>query len=296
MVEIIFLGTSCMQPTKKRNHPSFMLKYKTENILFDCGENVQRQMRLTGIKPAKITRLLISHWHGDHVFGIPGLMSSMGADQFAKKLYIYGPKGSKKYLEHMFKSFAAKDIIPYEVKEVKSGICFENDDFILRAEPLKHSADCIGFSFIEKERLRINIGKAEKLKLSGPILGKLQAGKDVTHNGKKIKSKDVTYLVEEKKISYIADTLPCNGANKLAKNADLLISEGTHLSEIKEKTKKAMHLTIKDAALIASENNAKKLIITHISPRYKSTAEIVKEARDHFDETIVAEDFMKVRV
>ena len=91
MVEIIFLGTSCMQPTKKRNHPSFMLSYKTENILFDCGENVQRQMRLTGIKPAKITRLLISHWHGDHVFGIPGLMSSMGADQFAKKLYIYGP-------------------------------------------------------------------------------------------------------------------------------------------------------------------------------------------------------------
>ncbi|MBT6773847.1 ribonuclease Z [Candidatus Woesearchaeota archaeon] len=296
MVEIIFLGTSCMQPTKKRNHPSFMLSYKTENILFDCGENVQRQMRLTGIKPAKVTRLLISHWHGDHVFGIPGLMSSMGADQFAKKLYIYGPKGSKKYLEHMFKSFSANDIIPYEVKEVSSGVFFENEDFQLVAEPLKHSADCVGFSFIEKERLRINVAKAKKLKLEGPILGKLQAGKDVTHDGKKIKSEDVTYQVERKKISYVADTLPCNGANKLAKDADLLISEGTHLSDIKEKTKKYMHLTIKDAALIASENNAKRLILTHISPRYKSTSEIIAEARDYFDETIVAEDFMKVIV
>ena len=296
MVEITFLGTSCMQPTKKRNHPSFMLSYKTENILFDCGENVQRQMRLTGIKPAKVTRLLISHWHGDHVFGIPGLMSSMGADQYAKKLYIYGPKGSKKYLTHLFKSFASNDIIPYEVKEVKSGVFFENDDFQLIAEPLKHSADCVGFSFIEKDRLRIKVDKAEKLGLSGPILGKLQEGKNVTHEGKKIKSSDLTYLVEGKKISYIADTLPCNGANKLAKDADLLISEGTHLSDIREKTKKYMHLTVKDAALIASENNAQKLIITHISPRYKSTSEIVSEARTYFDNTIVAEDFMKIKI
>jgi ribonuclease Z len=296
MVEIIFLGTSCMQPTKKRNHPSFMLSYKNENILFDCGENVQRQMRLTGIKPAKITRLLISHWHGDHVFGIPGLMSSMGADQYAKKLYIYGPKGSKKYLEHMFKSFASNDIIPYEIKEVKSGVCFENDDFQLTAEPLKHSADCVGFSFIEKDRLRIKVAKAEKLGLSGPILGKLQDGNDVIHEGKKIKSSDLTYLVVGKKISYVADTLPCNGANKLAENADLLISEGTHLSDIKEKTKKYMHLTVKDAALIASENNAQKLVITHISPRYKSISEIVSEARTYFDNTIVAEDFMKIKV
>jgi len=285
-----------MQPTKKRNHPSFMLSYKTENILFDCGENVQRQMRLTGIKPAKVTRLLISHWHGDHVFGIPGLMSSMGADQYAKKLYIYGPKGSKKYLTHLFKSFASNDIIPYEIKEVKSGVFFENDEFQLVAEPLKHSAECVGFSFIEKDRLRIKVAKAEKLGLSGPILGKLQEGKDVTYNGKKIKSSDLTYLVEGKKISYIADTLPCNGANKLAQNADLLISEGTHLSDIKEKTRKYMHLTVKDAALIASENNAQQLVITHISPRYKSTSEIVSEARTYFDNTIVAEDFMKIKV
>ncbi|MBU0460789.1 MAG: ribonuclease Z [Nanoarchaeota archaeon] len=296
MIELVFLGTSCMQPTKKRNHPSFMLHSKNENILFDCGENVQRQMRLTGIKPAKVTRLLISHWHGDHVFGIPGLMSAMGNDQYAKKLYIYGPKGSKTYLQHLFKSFVAKNIIDYEVKEVSSGIFFENDDFKLEAQQLNHSVDCVGFSFIEKDKRRIKVAKTEKLGLSGPILGKLQQGQDIIYKDKKIKADDVSYFVKGKKISYIADTAPCRGANLLAKDADLLVSEGTHLSEIQDKTEKYKHLTVKDAALIASKNNAQKLVITHISPRYKSTAEIVKEARDHFDNTIIAEDFMKIKV
>jgi ribonuclease Z len=296
MTEIIFLGTSCMQPTKLRNHPSFLLRYKEENILFDCGENVQRQMRIAGLKPAKITRILISHWHGDHVFGLAGLMSSMGADQFAKKLHIYGPKGTKKYLQYLFKSFSANDIIEYEAHDVSSGEIYQNDDFKIVAEKLKHSVECIGFSFIEHDRLRINVTKANKLKLTGPILGTLQQGKNIVHNGNKINYKDVTYLVEGKKISYVADTSPCKGANKLAENADLLISEGTHLSDIKEKTEKAMHLTVKDAALIASENNAKKLIITHISPRYKNTTDIVSEARTYFDNTIIAEDFMKFKV
>ena len=296
MIDLIFLGTSCMQPTKTRNHPAVLLSYKQENILFDCGENVQRQMRLVSIKPAKVTRLLISHWHGDHVFGIPGLMSAMGADQYAKKLFIYGPAGTKKYLEHLFQSFAAKGIIDYEVNEVSSGVFFENDEFKLAAEKLDHTIPCVGFSFIEKDRLRINVAKAAQLGISGPALGELQLGKNIIHKGKKINFRDLTYPVTGKKISYIADTSPCNGANFLARNADLLISEGTHLSDIRDKTEKYKHLTVKDAALIASENNAKKLIITHLSQRYKSTSEIVQEARDHFDNTIVAEDFMRIKV
>ena len=295
-MELLFLGTSCMQPTKERNHSGILLSYKKEQILMDCGEGIQRQMRLAGVKPAKTTRVLISHWHGDHVFGIPGLLSSMGADQFAKKLYIYGPKGSKAYLEHLWKSFAAKNIIEYELKEIEEGIFFENEDFTLEAQKLKHSVPCLGFSFREKERLRIDVAKANKLKLKGPILGKVQQGEDIVVEGKKIRAKDVTYTVPGKKISYIADTLPCRGANLLAENADLLISEGTHLDDIKEKTEKFMHLTVKQAGLLASENNAKKLVVTHLSTRYKSTAEIVQEARSVFDNAIVAEDFMRIIV
>ena len=296
MIEITFLGTGCMQPTEKRNHSGILLTYKGENILLDCGEGIQRQMRIAGIKLAKVTKILISHWHGDHVFGLPGLMSSIGADKPDKKIKIYGPPKTKEYIKNMFKSFAAKDIIEHEVYEIKEGKFFENEDFLLEVQPLKHSVRCIGFSFIEKEKRRINVAKAKKLGLEGPVLGELQQGKDITLNKKKIKSKDVTYVVEGKKVSYIADTVVCEGAEKLAKNCDLLISEGTHLDDIKEKTEKYMHLTVKDAAIMASENNAKKLIITHISQRYKEPSEILAEAKIYFDNVKVAEDFMKVKL
>ena len=285
-----------MQPTKERNHSGVLLSFKEENILFDCGEGTQRQMRFAGIKPAKITRLCISHWHGDHVFGIPGLLSAMGADQFSKKLKIYGPKGSKKYFEHMFQSFAAKGIVEHEVHEVTDGLAFETETFKVICAPLKHSTPCVGYSFIEKTRLRINVPKAKVLGIDGPLLGRLQDGEDIVYKGKKILSSDLTYPVSGKKITVFGDTMPCEGANRLAKDADLLISEGTHLDEIRHKTEKAMHLTVKQAALIASENNVKKLIITHISPRYKSDTDIVSEARDHFNNSIVAKDFMKVKV
>ena len=295
-MEITFLGTSCMQPTKERNHSGVLLSYNKENILFDCGEGTQRQMRVAGIKPAKTTRLCISHWHGDHVFGIPGLLSAMGADQYSEKLHIYGPKGSKKYMEHLLQSFAAKGIVDHEVKEVSSGIVFETDEFTLVCEPLKHSTPCVGYSLIEKTKFRIDVAKAKKLGLEGHILGKLQQGEDVVHLGRKIMAGEVTYAVPGKKVTVFGDTMPCEGADKLAKDADLLISEGTHLDEIRHKTEKAMHLTVKQAALIASENNVKKLIITHISPRYKSDADIISEARDYFDNSVVAKDFMKVKV
>lgn len=296
MIEIIFLGTGCMQPTKTRNHSGILLSYKGENILFDCGEGIQRQMRIAGIKPAKITKLLISHWHGDHVFGIPGLMSSMGADKTGALLKIYGPPGTKKYLSYLFKSFAAKEIIDYEVKEIKPGVFFENEEFALEAHALKHSVPCFGFSFKEQDKRKIKIDLARKLGLDGPILGKLQSGKTIVHQGRRIKPDDVSYVVEGKKISYIADTVLCEGAEKLAKNADLLISEGTHLDEIKEKTEKYMHLTVKQAALIASENNAQKLVITHLSRRYKEPSEALAEAKTYFNNSVVAEDFMKIEV
>ena len=300
MVEITFLGTGCMQPTKTRNHAGVLLNYKKENILFDCGEGIQRQMRIAGVKPAKITRLCITHWHGDHVFGIPGLLSSMGADRTGQEeeqvLHIYGPKGSKVYLANMMKSFAAKDIIPFEVHEVVSGKAYDGEDFVLEVQKLEHSVPCVGYSFREKDKLRIDVVKAKKLGLEGPILGKLQQGQDVTVKGKKIKAKDVTYATQGKKISYVTDTIPCKGADILAKDADLLICEGTHLDEIREKSEKSRHMTVRQAALIASENNVQKLVITHISQRYKEPSEKREEAQTYFDNAIVAEDFMKINV
>ncbi len=296
-MELTFLGTGCMQPTKTRNHAGVLLQHTKEFILFDCGEAIQRQMRVAGVKPAKITRLCISHWHGDHVFGIPGLMSSMGADQFAKKLHIYGPKGTKKYFEHMFKFFAAKDIIEYEVHEVSSGVFFENDDFTLSAESLEHSVPCVGFKLQEKPKRKIDMKQAKKFGLSEGIeLGKLQQGKSVVVNGKTISPDDVSTVVEGKSVAYVTDTQDCDGARKLAENTDVLILEGTLLDNLKKNAIKTKHLTVKQAALIASESGVDKLIITHISQRYKSDSEIIEEAQSYFPNSVVAHDFMKERI
>lgn len=285
-----------MQPTKLRNHAGVLLQHGTEHILFDCGEGIQRQMRMAGVKPAKITKLCISHFHGDHVFGIPGLLSSMGADQFASKLQIYGPKGTKQYLQNFLEAFAAKDIIEHEVHEVASGIIFEGETFTIEARPLKHSVPCIGYRFQEKDKRRIQVTKTEKLGLQGPLLGRLQEGKNVEWKGKVIKAEDVTYLVPGKSVSYVTDTALCNGAVALAKDVDVLIIEGTLLDNLWANAKKSLHLTVKQAALIASENNVQKLVITHISQRYKTNNEIIEEAQSYFAGAIVAEDFMKIKV
>ncbi|MFH1395942.1 MAG: ribonuclease Z [archaeon] len=295
MVQVTFLGTSSMQPTKQRNHTSILLNYKSENILFDCGEGTQRQLRLAGIKPSKITRICISHWHGDHVLGIPGLISTMGTDQFAKKLHVYGPSGSKKYMDYMLKAFFSVDVIDFEVHEVNSGIIYESDDFLLSTESLKHSSACQGYAFVEKDRLKINTAKAKKLGLKeGPIMGKLQAGKNIVIDGKKILAKDVTYNVKGKKFAYVADTRPCDGANILAENADLLVTESSYHSNEQQKAREYLHLTAKEAALIASNAGAKKLILIHPSLRYKDVNVLVEDALECFPDVIFAEDLMKV--
>jgi len=284
-----------MQPTKERNHTSILLTYKSENILFDCGEGTQRQLRLAGIKPSKITRICVSHWHGDHVLGIPGLISTMGTDQFAKKLHIYGPKGSKKYMSYMLKAFLSVGIIDFEIHEVSSGVICDTKDFYLTTEPLKHNSICLGYSFIEKDRLRINTIKAKKLGLKeGPIMGKLQAGKNVIVNGKKILVKDVTYQVKGKKFAYVADTRPCDGANILAENADMLVIESSYHSNEQNKAREYKHLTAEEAALIASNAGVQKLVLTHPSLRYKDVNILVEEALQYFPDVTFAEDLMKI--
>jgi len=284
-------------PTKTRNLAGVLLSYKAENILFDVGEGTQRQLKIAGVKPGKVTKILISHWHGDHVLGLPGLLQTFMASQYHGTLEIYGPRGSKKYFENMMKGFAVKEIVEYKLKEVGSGKFFETNDFYLEALPMKHGAPCLGFAFVEKERRRIDMKKAKKLGLiEGPLLGKLQKGQTITLKGKKIKPDEVSDVVEGKKIVYVTDTEPCDNIVKLAKGADLLIMEATYSSQLQEKAEEYGHLTAKEAGMLANQAGVKKLILTHFSQRYKNVKELEEDARQVFDDTEAAEDFMKVRL
>jgi len=295
-IPITFLGTSQAIPTEKRNHTAVLLKYRDETILIDCGEGTQRQFRKVHLNPCKITRILITHWHGDHVLGLPGLFQTLALSNYPKTLHIYGPRGTKRFINEIYKMFLFAGKLKIEVKEV-NGKFFENNDFYLEATPLKHGAGVNGYSFIEKDKIRLDKNKLRKLKIKGKIISDLQKGEDIVWQGRKIKAKDITYLQKGKKITFLWDTVLFENCYKAAKNSDLLISESNFTEKEAELAREYKHLTAKQAAQIAKKSKVKKLILTHLSQRYENNENIIlNEAKKVFKNTILAEDLMKVEV
>lgn len=291
-MKITFLGTGSMMPTATRNHSSILFNYKEENILIDCGEGTQKQFRIAGLNPLKITKILITHWHGDHILGLPGLLQNLYKNGYNKVLEIYGPKGSKKFFENMFKWFYVDLRLNFKVKEINEGIFFENQDFVLKCTKLNHGIPCLGYSFIEKERRKIDINYLKKFNLKNhQIIKELQKGKDITWEGKKIKNKLATKIVKGKKVSFILDTGFTKNIINLVKDSDVLVCESTHSDELVEKAKEYGHLTTKQAAKIAKDSKVKELILTHFSQRYKETDDLLKQAKSVFKNTKAANDF-----
>jgi len=297
MINITFLGTSSMIPTEERNHSSIFMSYKNEGILIDCGEGTQRQLRIAKIKPSKITKLLITHWHGDHVLGIPGLIQNLGAHNYSRTLDIYGPKNSKKYIKNMFAGIELKNVIKFNVHEISKGVFLKNQDFVLECIPLNHNIPCLGYCFRESDKRKINLNYLKKFGLKqDPLLGKLQKGKSITYKGNKISASKGTILVKGIKITVIMDTAPTKNIEKLARNSDLLITEATWGKELEYFVEDRKHLTAEIAAKIAKKSKVNKLILTHFSQRYKSEKELEEDAKDVFDDVKAAKDFMEVQV
>lgn len=301
-LKLTLLGTSSAIPTKKRNHPAVLLKYDKENILFDCGEGTQRQFRKAKLNPCKITKLIISHWHGDHVLGIPGLLQTLSLSGYNKTLHIYGPKGTKKYIKEMLKAFrytknkGNKEYI--KVIEISKSKFLETDDFYIKAKKLSHGIPCNAYTFVKKGKIKIKKSKLKKYKIpSSPKLAKLKKGKNIKHNGKTHKAKDLTYKEKDKKVSFISDTKFLKTIIPFVKNSDILISESTYSNENKDLAKEHKHLTSTQAAKIAKKSKSKKLILTHLSQRYsKNPKQILKEAKKVFKNTQLAKDLDVIEV
>ena len=296
-MEILFLGTGSMAPTKERNHNGILLRHGSEGILLDCGEGTQRQLKIAGIRPNQISKILITHWHGDHSLGLPGLVQTLGMSEYNRNLRIFGPKGTKEKIELLKRVFIAEERLKYDVEDIDKKRFYDGEDFYLEALPLEHGTSCLGYSFVEKEKRKMKTDVIKKLGIpEGPLIGKLQRGESIHFNGKTIKPDDVSSIVKGRKVTFIADTLPCRNAVVLAENSDLLICEATYAHELEEKAREYRHMTARQAALIASQSGAKKLVLTHFSPRYKTTEKIEEDARDVFDNAICAKDFMKIKL
>lgn len=296
-MELVILGTSSTKPTKKRNHSAYFLSYKNQGLLFDCGEGTQRQMQYAGIAPNKITKIFLSHWHGDHMLGLPGLLQTLAVNEYTKPLHIYGPPGSEKKYKKMLEAFESSYKIEAKMHDIKKTKFLETDDYYIEAYPLAHRTKCYGYRFVEKDTRKINMSKLKKIGINeGPIIGRIQEGKTITFKGKEIKPEKVSTIVKGRIFAYIADTRPCKNCEKIAKNADLLLSESTYSSEHKDKAQEYKHLTAQEAAQIASRAEAKKLILTHFSARYKNENVLEQDARNIFDNSFAAKDLMKIKI
>jgi ribonuclease Z len=297
-IQIIFLGTGQAIPTRSRNHSSIFISYKNENLLFDCGEGTQRQFRIAKLNPCKITKIFITHWHGDHILGLPGLLQTLALNNYSKKLELYGPIGTKKYINVLSKIFVPLGKLKLEVSEVKNKKIISNKDFEIVSYSLDHDTPCNGYYFKELDKLRIDKEKFEKLNLPNVAeIANLTKGKDIFIKNMLLKSKELTYKVKGKKVSIILDTKPCKNVKNLARNSDVAIIESTYSDDDKKLALKNKHMTNVQSAKIAKKYNAKELVLTHISQRYeKNEDKILSEAKKIFKNTRLAQDFMKLEI
>ena len=298
-MKLTFLGTSAVFPTKERNHSAVALSYSGEILLFDCGEATQRQITFSELSPMKISKIFITHWHGDHTFGLPGLIESLQMNRRSAELNVYGPKGTKENFKTMLKAFEMYPEYKINVHEVDpkspTKICDE-ENYEVFALRVKHTVPCISFYFKEKDKIRINTDYTEKFGLKeDPILRELQASKDIVWQGKKIRAEDATTITLGKKITYIVDTYYDESLVDFAKDSDVLVCEATFMHNLSEQAKEKGHMTSRLAGKLAKKAHAKQLIITHFSQRYKSVSELLAETRKVFENTSAAHDLMNVK-
>ena len=299
-MKIIFLGTSGSMPTQSRGSSSIVIKRKGEVIFFDCGEGTQRRMVEAHIGFRRPTRIFISHLHGDHVLGLPGLIQTMTLLQRRRSLQIYGPEGIAPFVQ-AFSSVLGGPGFPVEIYEIASGgIVYQGSEYEVRAVEADHDGPSWSYVLVERPRPgKFHPEKARALGVpEGPLWGKLQHWEDVElRDGRVVKSRDVVDAPREGlKIVYSGDTRPTEGLMEAASGADILIHEATFDESLTEKADENHHSTVTQAAEVAKEAGVGTLVLTHISSRYPDASVLLEEAIKTFSNTIIAEDLLELEL
>ena len=300
-MRVVFLGTAASIPTDARALPSVVVRRKNEVFMFDCGEGVQRQMIRARVGFHKKMRVFVSHMHGDHVLGLPGLLQSMSLLDRREKLWVYGPVGVKAFVEAIKDTVQFVLTFPVEIHEIsEDGVICEEKEYYVEAVRTAHVIPSFGYALVEKPRAgRFDPGKAKALGVpEGPLWSRLQHGKSVKcAAGRVVKAGQVVGPARPGlKIAYSGDTRPTRSLVRLAKGADLLVHEATLMDELAERARRDGHSTPSQAARIAKKAGVKRLILTHVSARYRDVQAMLKQARKVFPNTDVAEDFMAIEL
>lgn len=297
MFEILFLGTSASAPSAKRGLSGQIVSHNEYRFLVDCGEGTQRQILQSGIGFKRLTRILLTHGHLDHILGLGGLLSTFLRWEAIEQLEILGGRSTLERVRTLLYDVVLRGNqppMPLILTEIKPGVIFEADDFSVTAIPVTHRGpDCLGYVFEEKARRPFLSQKADELGVPfGPERGKLVAGQEITlTDGRRISPDDVLGEWEKgSKFVLIGDAGRTDNLLEYCRDADGLVIESTYLDEEADMARQFSHLTARMAAELALNAGVKKLILTHISRRYREK-DVLAEAQSIFPNTVVARDF-----
>lgn len=276
-MRIYILGTSGTFPNKRRNHPSIFIEYKGIGVMFDCGEGTQRQMRTLKIRPSKLKHIFITHWHGDHILGLPGIIFSLINMGYKGKLNIYIPKGYEKKLKYIFDGFGIEPTFEIVVKEINEGKVLDEAEFEVYSKKVKHTIDTYAFYFKQKDYIKIDEKLAREVGIfnNKKLLKKIKKGEIVEYNGKKISYKDVGYIKKGIKITYITDTLFFEDLIDFTKDSDILISEAYYFYD-PHLAKEHYHMDFIEVKELFEKSNSKILLLMHFSQRYDKELDGIK--------------------
>ncbi len=311
-LQITFLGTSSGVPTRSRNVSAIALRLpqRSELWLFDCGEGTQHQFLKSDLRTSQIRRIFVTHMHGDHTYGLPGLLASLGLAGNSPGLDLYGPQPLKNYLTAINQSSSTRISYPIEIHDIEKAayekkVIYEDQEFIVRTTHLDHRIPSFAYRVDQKPKPgRFNLNKAKALKIPpGPIYSELQQGKKVVlEDGRVFDGKDFCGKPRRgNSFVYCTDTVFTESAIELAKGADLLVHESTFAHEDSEMAYQRKHSTSTMAAQTAAEANVGELVLTHLSPRYApgnriSPNDLLEEARSIFPKTRLAKDFLQIDI
>jgi ribonuclease Z len=294
--DLIILGTSSQQPTRHRNHGGYLFRWNNEGLLFDPGEGIQRQFIYANVAPPVVTRMFISHFHGDHCLGVGSMLMRLNLDKVEHPIHCYYPAGGKKYFDRLRYGTIYHEtikVIEHPV-EYPGGLVHEDDTFSIEARFLDHGVENVGWRVSEKDSVRFDKEKLKSFGISGPDVKTLETQGWLTVGENKIDLKEVSSVKKGDAIAVVLDTRPCTEALTLARNARLLLCESTYLSTEHDLALRYKHMTAEEAALLAKEAEVHTLILSHFSARYPDDFAFEAEARKVFKNSFAAHDLQKI--
>jgi ribonuclease Z len=300
MLSLTFLGTGASIPTLDRNVAGLAVQREGETILFDCGEGNQRQMMRYGVG-FSFREIFFTHYHADHLLGVTGLLRTLGLQDRSIPVMLYGPKGAQKVLGAAISLGIERNKFPVEIREIKPGDRLARDEYDIVVFETEHRADTVGYALVEHPRLgRFNPERARELGIpEGPLWGQLHKGKTVAlADGRTVRPADLVGAPRPGRVLvYTGDTRPHLSVIEAARGADLLVHEATFGGDELDRAKETGHSTAAEAARVALEAGARRLVLTHISSRYnRDASELLAEAKAVFPETVIARDGMTLDV